>query len=700
MMTVALNTASVQDAIETLTDAEKYALDELARKLRTFAAGDVLAELEYHDAELARWGEWLTDESIDAETTELAAYTVNDHRRRREVCARELSRRNHADRLPSGGARSRITRERIDEIKTRVDLVELMQARGVELKTRGNKAMGCCPFHADKTPSLSVDNARGLWHCFGCKAGGDAIQFVMQFDKVDFITALRTLAERTGVELPTYAPARYERKEGNDQAQATAHGENYLAPNQILVAFERGETGDAELLARLFADKVCFDHAENAWHLFRTHHWERDVTNTIGAFVANDIAAQYLYASAETKRREGEGETIQKRIKELCARASALRYRNKIANVLALASSQPALALHGDEWDRDTMLLGVANGVLNLRANDFEFRNGAPRDYIRTTTPTQWNNLHTPAPRFEQFLQEIFAEDADLIAFVQRLLGYAVTGLTSEHIFPVLWGEGRNGKDTLLETLKCVLGDYAVPVQSEVLLSSDRNPNAATPHLYALRGKRLCWVNESNEGARLNASQVKMLTGGGTIAARPLYGTPITFTPQYLLMLVTNHKPHANADDYALWKRVLLIPFTQAFVDSPCAANEHKRDAKLAETLRGEASGILAWLVRGCLDWQRVGLNPPACVMKATEQYRGEEDSIAEFIAARCVVVANAETKAGELYEAYLAWAKLIGEKLTMKGVTFGRRMGERFQKEKRGGYVIYAGIGLLKQDS
>jgi len=695
MILESANTARVQDAIETLTDAEQAALDELAQKLRTFAAGDVLAEMEYHEAELARWCDWLGDETLDADTIEYAGYLVNDHRRRREVCAAELARRNHANRLPSGGARSRITRELIDEIKSRVDLAELLQTRGVELKTRGNKAQGRCPFHADKSPSLSIDTARGLWHCFGCNAGGDAIRFVMRFDKIDFIPALRTLAERAGVELPTpYSRKENASKQKTPKQETLTDAAPYLPLDEILAAFGRAETGDAEILARLFAERIAYDHAENAWHLFNAHFWKRDETDAVGAFVANDVAAQYHFAAAETKRRDGKDE-IEKRIKELYARANGLRYRNKIANVLALAARQPALALLGNEWDKDSMLLGCANGVLNLRASEFAFRDGAARDFIRTAAPTEWRDLYTPAPRFEQFLQEIFAGDAELSAFVQRLLGYSITGETSEHIFPVLWGEGRNGKDTLLETLKFVLGDCAAPVQSEVLLSSERNPNAATPHLYALRGKRLCWVNESNEGARLNTSQVKMLTGGGTIAARPLYGTPITFAPQYLLMLVTNHKPHANADDYALWKRLLLIPFTQAFVDSPRAAHEHQRDAKLAETLRGEASGILAWLVRGCLDWQSAGLNPPACVTKATDDYQNEEDAIAEFIAARCVVKENAETKAAELYAAYRQWADENGL-AAMSGLAFGKRITKRFKKDRANTGIIYAGVGLL----
>jgi putative DNA primase/helicase len=282
------------------------------------------------------------------------------------------------------------------------------------------------------------------------------------------------------------------------------------------------------------------------------------------------------------------------------------------------------------------------------------------------------------------------------VHYVLTIESYGLTGLTTDHILPVLWGEGRNGKDTLLETLAHTLGKYVSPVQAEVLLSSGRNPNAATPHLYALRGKRLVWVSETNEGARLNAGQVKVLTGGGRIAARPLYGKPITFKPQHLLMLVTNHKPHADADDYALWKRLLLIPFTQAFVDDPQEAYEHPRDPHLKETLQAESPGILAWLLRGCLEWQRVGLNAPAAVLAATDEYQTDEDAVARFIAERCLVQAHAEVKGGDLYTAYKEWAKASGLS-AMNNTAFGRRLGKRFHKRTRGGgYVIYQGIGLM----
>jgi len=209
----------------------------------------------------------------------------------------------------------------------------------------------------------------------------------------------------------------------------------------------------------------------------------------------------------------------------------------------------------------------------------------------------------------------------------------------------------------------------------------------------------LCWVNESSEGARLNVSQVKQLTGGGTIVARPMYGDVITFKPQHLLMLVTNHKPRANADDFALWQRLVLIPFNQKFVENPSAPNEHARDTRLAEKLRGEASGILAWLVRGALEWQRIGLNPPASVQNATNAYQADEDDISKFLVEKCVVdstmTPQPKTRGGELYEAYRLWA--IGGGLSpMTGTKFGKRMSTRFNKDTTTNYVVYEGVGLL----
>lgn len=474
------------------------------------------------------------------------------------------------------------------------------------------------------------------------------------------------------------------------------NAETWLSTDEIMAAFHRGETGDAELLAALYAGRLAYDHAEKQWYLWNGCHWQADRTRQAGNLVANHVAAQYIHAAAEKQRTAGDDKEAQEKIKELWRRAGSLRYRGRINNVLALAASQPALALTGDEWEQNPMLLAVANGIIDLDTG--HFMPGNPADYIRAAAPALWQGLGARAPRWEQFLREIFAGDAELIAFMQRLLGYAITGQTTEHVLPILWGKGRNGKETLLETLRNVLGDLAAPASKDVLMDSNRNPGSATPHLYALRHLRLAWVSESKAGATLNVEQVKWLTGGGTLTARPLHGNPVTFTPRYLLLLITNHKPKADADDYALWKRLLLIPFTQSFINNPKLENEHKADPRLAGRLKAEAPGILAWLVNGCLAWQREGLNPPPSVRLATEAYQQEEDDLSQFVEECCLVGPDKEVKASDLYKTYKQWAESYGMKPTNNTV-FGKRMSKRFEKRLSGG-VIYSGIGLLVQDS
>jgi len=475
-------------------------------------------------------------------------------------------------------------------------------------------------------------------------------------------------------------------------AALVAADDRWLPQDTIIKSFKTAEHGDATLMAALYADRIAYDHTEKTWYLWNGQHWQCDDTRQVKNFVAQNLAAQYLHAAAETQKHADDDQS-RAMVKALWKRAASLRFKGKINNVLDLCQSQPALALTGREWEKDAMTLAVQNGVIDLETG--KFRRGQPSDYIRTAAPVEWQGIDAPAPRWEQFIDEILGYDVAVAAFVQRLLGYGITGQTTEHILPILWGKGRNGKDTLLECLAAVLGDLAAPASRDVLLDSGRNPGSATPHLYALRPLRLSWVSESRAGARLNVEQVKRLTGGGTITARPLHGNQIKFKPSFLLMMMTNHKPKADADDYALWKRIALIPFTRSFVDNPTADGEQTADPKILEKLTAEASGILAWLIRGCLAWGEEGLNPPLAVQSATDEYQKEEDELSQFVAECCVVTPEAEIKGKELYTAYQQWAIDYGQKPASNTI-FGTRMRKRFNKRMSGG-VTYDGIRLSK---
>jgi len=473
----------------------------------------------------------------------------------------------------------------------------------------------------------------------------------------------------------------------------------------IRTALEEEEYGDAKLLTHLYQNRLVYDHSEKAWYLWNGHAWTLDRTDHIKQLLAGQGGAQYMFHMAELNKRlarerdENEMAKLKKTIDELYKRTKDLHKVRRTKNALEFAQS--FVGITGDEWDADPWLLGVENGVIDLKTG--ELRPGQPHDYIRTVAPTRYEGLDTPSPRWDKFIREILAEnkgqpidDEELVSYAQQLLGYSLTGFSIEAVLPILWGEGRNGKDTLLETLAAVLGPYAKSVSKSVLVAGDSRTGAATPHLMDLQGRRLVWVSETNEGEQLNASQVKLITGGGQVTGRPLYGQMRTFHPTHLLLLITNNRPHAPADDQAIWDRISLIPFEWRFVDHPSEPNERKRKPHLVNELKQEASGILAWLVRGCLEWQKHGLLQPERVKLATESYRDEEDTLGAFFEDRCILADNVQVGAGELYQAYSQWALAMNISKPLAGTTFGKRMKKRFAREHTEAGRIYRGIGLL----
>ena len=281
--------------------------------------------------------------------------------------------------------------------------------------------------------------------------------------------------------------------------------------------------------------------------------------------------------------------------------------------------------------------------------------------------------------------------------YLQRLLGYCATGLTVEHIFPIFHGAGRNGKGTLFEVMAYVLGPYAGPTEAELILKQKmtRQSGGPTSDIIYLRGKRLVWISETDEGRRLNAGRVKWLSGGDTLTGRGNYDRrQISFRPSHKLILLTNHRPHADASDYALFQRLHLVPFTLSFVEDPQKPKERKADKGLLEKLKAEGPGILAWLVRGCLAWQKEGLNPPEAVKAATKAFQEEEDLIGQFISEKCTLGPGLEVQAGTLFTAYQEWTEKNGLK-AFSGVKFGREIRNRFDSYKDRN-TFYTGVDLL----
>ena len=475
-------------------------------------------------------------------------------------------------------------------------------------------------------------------------------------------------------------------------------------------AAREGQDGDAWLLKEVLKGQYVYDYSLGEWFRFAGHSWELDSVNSIyqATSAAIDLYSGELVEitkkkikaldppSTENAKIFQELEALEKllfkKIKELQKKA----YK---ADVLFLARSGPdTLGISGQEWDMDPWKLGCANGVLDLKTGDF--RPGRPEDYIRTACPTEWKGINEPCPTWERFQNEIMNQNTETVNFKQRLYGYSITGHRKEHILPIAVGDGRKGKGTEFEALEYTLGSLAGAIQGELLLEQDRIRNSAapSPDILALRGKRLVWASETNEGRKLNEGKVKWLCGGDTLVGRAPFGkTEINFKPTHTLFLMTNHKPKANPNDYALWQRIHLIEYSFSFVDNPTKPNERQRDPDLPEKLKAEASGILAWLVRGCLAWQREGLNPPATVKDATREYQTNEDDIGKFIENNCILGPDERVKVNFLYESFLEWS---GSKIALK--TFSRDLLKRYDSIERlprtkAGY-FYKGLSMKSE--
>jgi len=352
-----------------------------------------------------------------------------------------------------------------------------------------------------------------------------------------------------------------------------------------------------------------------------------------------------------------------------------------------LTEAKPYLAVGMDELDRDPWLVNCENGTLDLRTG--KLKDHDPADRITKIVPVEYDP-EASCPRFLQFLKETLVDDA-VIRFVKCYSGYTLTGITRERLLAILYGFGKNGKTTLVELLRDVMGDYATNTDTEPLLM--KRYQGIGNDVAALKGARFVSAAEVEQGRRLAESKVKQLTGRDTVTARYLFGEPFNFTPEFKLWLSTNNKPVIQGTDDAIWDRIRLILFTQRF-------DGERQDPKLPEKLRNELAGVLAWMVEGCLEWQEHGLGQPDSVREATDQYRAEMDTLAAFIEDRCVVREGIVAPATPLYKQFQMWCDDAGEKPETQKV-FGMRLRERgftSDKIKRGPHKDrkgWFGIGL-----
>lgn len=424
------------------------------------------------------------------------------------------------------------------------------------------------------------------------------------------------------------------------------------------------DLGVAESFIHRFGEKVRYNHKHKEWLIWNCHHWKTDRNEEIRRKATDHVRLWQTEAMA---------------IRELDVKRTVAAFTLKLERSAALGTlvdiskSMLPVADTGERWDADPFLVGCPNGVIDLQTG--ELRAGRPDDRITLQTSINFDP-DAVCERWQTFVQEIFCDEAELIAFIQRAAGYSLSGDTREQCFFMCVGHGANGKSTFLSALSEVWGAYGYTTDTNVFASNAGSKDSTPFDLAELLGRRLVLMSETKANSRMNEQSIKNFTGGERINAQKKFGHPFEFQPVGKLWMGINHQPKVADDSHGFWRRVRLIPFTRTFAGS--ADNRNLRRELLAE-----APGILAWAVRGCRSWIAQGLNPPMSVMKATDAYQESEDPILDFILERTEQDSAAEVPCNGTYLAYKDWAKDQGmsekEMLTKNG--FGRLMTRRYDR-------------------
>ncbi|MGV0975797.1 MAG: phage/plasmid primase, P4 family [Azonexus sp.] len=439
------------------------------------------------------------------------------------------------------------------------------------------------------------------------------------------------------------------------------------------------DLGNARRLVQLHGSDMRYCYAWNAWLVWDGTRWNRDESGQAQRWAKHTVTRIYTAAGdAEDSDRKG-----------LAKWAMQSEARDRLSAMVDLARSEAGIAVRPDDLDTDAMLLNVANGTLNLRTQLLQPHRR--EDLITKLAPVAYDAAAT-CPLWDAFLWRIMGGRQDMIDFLQRAVGYALTGDVSEQVLFYLYGHGANGKSTFLTTVLAMLGkDFATQAAPELLTQGDRHPT----EIADLRGMRFVASTEVEDGRRMAETLVKQMTGGDVMKARFMRGDFFQFDPTHKLFLAANHKLVISGPGKAIWRRIRLIPFDVTISDD-------EKDPRLPEKLRAELPGILAWAVRGCAAWVAQGLNTPADVTTATSEYKSEMDVLGRYLEERTVTGTSFVVQAKPLYLDYQDWCKENGER-ELSQVRFARDLADRgYTKEtsKSTRLTTYQGIGLAYTES
>lgn len=444
------------------------------------------------------------------------------------------------------------------------------------------------------------------------------------------------------------------------------------------------DIGNGMRFAQHYIQTVHYSFPQDAWFIWNDCYWQQDQNGEI--FRRAKAVARSIYTEAD----QAKGDSLKKALAKHAIHSSS---QYALQAMLAAARSEPGIPVQPAQWDADPWLLNVQNGTIDLR--DGSLRPHDPNDLLTRIIPAEYHP-DAVSPLWERFLRETTGEDAQTQAYLARAVGYSLTGITSEEKLFFVHGPAASGKSTFIETIKATLGDYAMTADFETFLARSFTGGIRND-IARLAGARFVASIEVDEGKKLAEGLVKTITGGDTVTARFLHQEAFEFRPQFALWLCANHRPPLDDSDDAMWRRIDVIPFIHS-------VPPEKRDPTLKKTLRDPAlsgAAILAWAVRGCLEWQRQGLGTAPKITEATAAYREEQDPLSDFITECCVESPTATVSSAALIAAYQQWYRTSGGStlpmLTAKKVM--ARLKERGCKTsenlRQGDHILRGVIGL-----
>jgi putative DNA primase/helicase len=431
------------------------------------------------------------------------------------------------------------------------------------------------------------------------------------------------------------------------------------------------DMGNARRLVMRHGDTLRFVPEWGEWLVWDGSRWALEAEGRVMQRAKDTVLAMYTQVSKiQDDAKRGQ-------LRTHAGRSETLR---ALKAMVALAQTEPELTVRVNDLDADPYLFNVANGTLDLRTG--KLNDHRPGDLLTMRSPVTFDPT-AACPLFKSFLVRIFEGNHEVMGWLQRLVGYALIGEVVEEVLPFFWGMGANGKSTLARVLLALFGEYGSVAAPELLLDEHSHPTLIAD----LRGRRLVVGTESGEGRRLNEVKVNWLTGGDRLKARRMHQDSFEFNPSHTFMLAGNYRPDVRGQDHAIWRRVKLVPFT---VTIP----EEDQDRQLTSKLLKELPGILAWAVRGCLDWHSKGLATPAVIRDATEDYRNDCDPLADFLADMCVIGDDQEVLVSTIYQRYGKWCS-ARDAAPMSSVAFGRQLGRRFRPNRSSKARSWVGVGL-----